>query len=61
MYNPSSLVERREQMDKALPVTVTLSKKALALPCYPGLLKEDLEHVCDTIEEFAVGNWTLSG
>ncbi len=35
-----------------LKITESISQRILTLPMYPGLKKEELEYICDSIEEF---------
>jgi len=35
-----------------LQITESVSQRILTLPMYPGLKKEELEYICDSIEEF---------
>lgn len=37
---------------KELSVTETISNQILSLPMYPGMKKEELNYICDTISEF---------
>lgn len=36
-----------------LHLTKSISDRILTLPMYPGLKKEDLEYICEVIQEFA--------
>ncbi|HXT84008.1 MAG TPA: DegT/DnrJ/EryC1/StrS family aminotransferase, partial [Verrucomicrobiae bacterium] len=35
-----------------LKITESISQRILTLPMYPGLKKEDLDYICDSIKEF---------
>jgi perosamine synthetase len=35
-----------------LKITESISQRILTLPMYPGLKKEELEYICDSVEEF---------
>ncbi|MBI3638998.1 MAG: DegT/DnrJ/EryC1/StrS family aminotransferase [Thaumarchaeota archaeon] len=35
-----------------LPVTESISQRTLTLPMYPGLKKEELDYICESVKEF---------
>jgi dTDP-4-amino-4,6-dideoxygalactose transaminase len=37
---------------KYLNTTESVSEQILTLPMFPGLKKEDLDYICDSIKEF---------
>jgi len=39
----------------ALPVTESMAKRLLSLPLYPGLTKEEIEYIADTVRGFLGG------
>ena len=47
-------VERCGKLDKDLPITMRHFANSLALPVYPTMTKEDIEHVAESVIEFYV-------
>lgn len=47
---------KKMKLNSKLPITEKISNQILSLPMYPGLLHEELEFICDSIDEFMEQN-----
>ena len=51
-YKPNHLLSFYCRENESLPICEQLYKELLSLPLHPGLTRNDIKQVCDTVIEF---------